>query len=333
MRQIEKSAFQELSRPHRIKLMMEYNDDTFDKSFLCNFKSLLCQDVVNHISDDVLNFLESISIDELKFRYYGSNKAVPTNRLKNRLKSNGILTCKDLILYLQQHDIITEMRLSPLSYKILVYAICDLVYGKNADINLQDIFNERDKRMAQQIKLEKERYMKDLEQQKVERKQRLNNANFHPERVTLEDLDFDKSINLYLKREGINTLADLIKYCGIKKNITTIHLLGKTRENMIYQKLEQLGIDLDKKAIEYRNEQCLDPENMPIEILDLTLRVYNALKRKGVNTVIDLINFYFDNNNSLLSIGWLGPKGEAEILGRLNKMGIKLPTNQTLNKV
>ena len=78
VRQIEKEMLIELSKPYRLKLLKEYDDTTFDKSMLSDFKSLLSQDIINKMSDDALDFLQYIPV---YFRYHSlfsrQNKVAP----------------------------------------------------------------------------------------------------------------------------------------------------------------------------------------------------------------------------------------------------------------
>ena len=92
-----------------------------------------------------------IPVSSLKFKYHGSNNLESIEHLKKRLDEKKILTCKDLILYLQQHDFIEDLNLSISSYKCLVYAICDLVYGKKAKVVSNEIFSlQKDNKVKQE---------------------------------------------------------------------------------------------------------------------------------------------------------------------------------------
>lgn len=56
-----------------------------------------------------------------------------------------------------------------------------------------------------------------------------------------------------------------------------------------------------------------------IENLDLTMRSYNCLKRAGIRTIGDLLNFtYYD----LIKIRNLGRKSMKEILDKIHDLGL-----------
>lgn len=58
-----------------------------------------------------------------------------------------------------------------------------------------------------------------------------------------------------------------------------------------------------------------------IESMDLSLRAYNCLKRAGINTVDELINFYISNHMTLQTIRMMGETTEREILEKLADLG------------
>jgi len=59
----------------------------------------------------------------------------------------------------------------------------------------------------------------------------------------------------------------------------------------------------------------------PIEALDLTVRVYNALKRTGVSTVRDVLDLLDKGENAMLAIRNFGDKSLAELKAKLIEKG------------
>lgn len=56
-----------------------------------------------------------------------------------------------------------------------------------------------------------------------------------------------------------------------------------------------------------------------IKLRDLTMRTYNCLKRAGIRTIGDLLNFtYYD----LIKIRNLGRKSMKEILDKIHDLGL-----------
>lgn len=64
-----------------------------------------------------------------------------------------------------------------------------------------------------------------------------------------------------------------------------------------------------------------EPGDFPIDDLDLSIRSYNSLKRKQVNTVADLIRL---GSRALWDVRNLGKKGVDEIVRKLAEIGVTL---------
>ena len=79
-------------------------------------------------------------------------------------------------------------------------------------------------------------------------------------------------------------------------------------------------VSSNKKQDRKRNPQ---PQNMPIEDLDLSVRAYNCLKRAGIHTVQDIQKL---DPEEMAQIRNLGARSRAEIAAKLQARGIALPT-------
>ena len=60
---------------------------------------------------------------------------------------------------------------------------------------------------------------------------------------------------------------------------------------------------------------------MTIEVLDLSVRSFNCLKRAGINTVEDLIN---KSEEDMMKVRNLGRKSLEEVVQKLNSLGFGL---------
>jgi DNA-directed RNA polymerase subunit alpha len=60
---------------------------------------------------------------------------------------------------------------------------------------------------------------------------------------------------------------------------------------------------------------------MPIENLDLTVRVFNSLKRTGITTVGDVLELLDKGEEAILSIRNFGEKSLAELKEKLSEKG------------
>ena len=77
--------------------------------------------------------------------------------------------------------------------------------------------------------------------------------------------------------------------------------------------------------LQYENGVFLPIKEQKIENLDLTMRSYNCLKRAGIRTIGDLLNFsYYD----LIKIRNLGRKSMKEILDTIHDLGLKFRGEQ-----
>ena len=64
---------------------------------------------------------------------------------------------------------------------------------------------------------------------------------------------------------------------------------------------------------------------MTIDVLDLSVRSYNCLKRAGVNTVGDLVN---KTEDEMMKVRNLGRKSLEEVILKLNSMGLSLKQSE-----
>lgn len=66
-----------------------------------------------------------------------------------------------------------------------------------------------------------------------------------------------------------------------------------------------------------------DPEvlDIPLEELNLSVRSFNALRRRGVKTVRDLVSM---TEEDIMNVRNFGKRSYDEIIGILEKMGLKL---------
>jgi DNA-directed RNA polymerase subunit alpha len=73
--------------------------------------------------------------------------------------------------------------------------------------------------------------------------------------------------------------------------------------------------------VEQESPRSNEAAETPIEALDLTVRVYNALKRTGVSTVRDVLDLLDKGENAMLAIRNFGDKSLAELKAKLIEKG------------
>nr|HID13577.1 DNA-directed RNA polymerase subunit alpha [Anaerolineae bacterium] len=83
------------------------------------------------------------------------------------------------------------------------------------------------------------------------------------------------------------------------------------------------GLTLEEEIEPVEEEAGLPGEmyEIPIEQLDLSVRVFNALKRTGVTSVGEVLEMLARGNDTLLTIRNFGEKSLAELKGRLREHG------------
>ncbi|MEJ2447359.1 MAG: DNA-directed RNA polymerase subunit alpha C-terminal domain-containing protein [Anaerolineales bacterium] len=81
-------------------------------------------------------------------------------------------------------------------------------------------------------------------------------------------------------------------------------------------------------------EEPAEPEDeivdIPIEELDLSVRVFNSLKRTGITTVREVMELNAKGDDALLSIRNFGVKSLTELKDKLEEHGYLLEINSDL---
>ena len=148
-----------------------------------------------------------------------------------------------------------------------------------------------------------------------------------------EGLTFEKIAKEFgVTRERIRQIeAKAIKRLShpTRVNVLIMNIENLNEKDSLKEKIEQEILYLRKKlwnitnnsevfVEESREELLLD---IDIEIIDLSLRSYNCLKRAEINTIRDLTKM---SVNDLLKVRNLGKKCVEEIQNKLNEMGYHL---------
>jgi len=135
----------------------------------------------------------------------------------------------------------------------------------------------------------------------------------------IEILCLSKRSHNYLKRAGIHTIAQLTSLT--LDQVSAIYGLGPKSLAEIQARLAEHSLSLATKSPPYGSTSTMTSQDSPrahqkaamaepIEILGLSVRAYNCLKRAGIDTVGALLALTSDD---LLSIQNLGVKTLAEI--------------------
>lgn len=96
------------------------------------------------------------------------------------------------------------------------------------------------------------------------------------------------------------------------------------------------GVSLDEPVLEAPSEaKLLAPEvsGKPIDDLNLSVRVFNALKRAGVSTIGELMEMIDKNGGNLTNLRNFGEKSMQELRAKLVERGLMTPTEEELAAV
>lgn len=170
--------------------------------------------------------------------------------------------------------------------------------------------------------------------------------------IPIEELQLSVRVYVNLKRVQINTLADLLNYT--QEDLLEIKNVGRKSAEEIVEALQRrFGISLPREhpyipssAIKGKLSEYLDKTNetsteliekidnssnkIPIEELQLSLRVYKCLKRAQVNSVEDLLDY---TQEDLLEIKNFGQKSAEEVVEALQRrLGINLHREKSFKK-
>ena len=140
--------------------------------------------------------------------------------------------------------------------------------------------------------------------------------------------------NLPIPASMVHFSLDVLRYIQQYKGIDTYDSLVSTvKGNPVYMRCFRTGnfIDeLDRLSKIVNSTEVLrsnDPEvlDIPLEEINLSVKSFNALKRARVNTVRDLVLM---TEEDIMKVRNFGKKAYDEIIGILEKMGLKLKDSE-----
>ena len=120
--------------------------------------------------------------------------------------------------------------------------------------------------------------------------------------IGIEELNFSSGAFNSLKRAGINTVYDL--YSKSDEEIRSIRGCGSAKYTEIIEKRNSLSNEYLDNIIQRREDlKNADFRDIPIDKLGLSLRLHNALKRIGIDTVGQLMQTKESDLRQLRNIG------------------------------
>jgi DNA-directed RNA polymerase subunit alpha len=98
--------------------------------------------------------------------------------------------------------------------------------------------------------------------------------------------------------------------------INHLHIVAGVKPGELITPMPGEEIETDKRG-SYDEERF----NTPIESLDLSVRVFNSLKRTGITTVGEVLEMLDRGPDAMLAIRNFGEKSLDELVGRLKEKG------------
>jgi len=123
-----------------------------------------------------------------------------------------------------------------------------------------------------------------------------------------------------LRHPTILRSMSVVPYDKYQSLLYENEIMKKCLEDNQNENLKSLGsgeITLEK----------LDIYSKPIEYLEISIRTFNCLRRKGIRTVKDIVDYAEEHNGNLGEIRNLGRKSVLEIDGKLKMFGIDTKIN------
>lgn len=112
--------------------------------------------------------------------------------------------------------------------------------------------------------------------------------------IPIEALGLNPSVYWILKHAGINTLKQLME-----EDYLSLKGIGPGTDRAVKQKLKELNIQMLSK-------EKYQIEKQPIAVLEFSTRVSNALKRKGIFLVGQLMEMPIEDVYKVRGIGFIG---------------------------
>ncbi len=91
---------------------------------------------------------------------------------------------------------------------------------------------------------------------------------------------------------------------------------------------EEMLIKVEEEEVEDEEKMSSETADMPIENLDLSVRVFNSLKRTGVTTVGDVIELLEKGEEAVMSIRNFGEKSLDELRQKMQEKGFMKEENE-----
>lgn len=105
-----------------------------------------------------------------------------------------------------------------------------------------------------------------------------------------------------------------LKYRNIKRQLELVMVNRLELQSRLLATEEELSVS--KKSLEYYEKKYgrAEPVDGPIEVLNLSFRTYNCLKRAGINTIEEA------RNADLINIRNLGPRSMEEVIKKISNL-------------
>lgn len=149
--------------------------------------------------------------------------------------------------------------------------------------------------------------------------------------IPVSGCDLTERVASCLSRAGIQTLGELVENLDKSpKILKKVHNLGTICLIEVIEKLEEYGMDCTRIRIMYNIDEKY---GVRIEDLEPTVRLFNVLKRAGLDTVEKIRWKILRNPEEIIGLRNMGSKLVKELIGKLEGVGVDCsPLSRELQK-
>ncbi len=248
---IQYNTYLKLESPYYYNLLNKYIDKTLDKTviekdIISNCNSAIYEDILNAIKQDKLHTTKMITVKDLNinFGYLGRH----TNEIVIKLHQAGIKTCKDIIDYLNQNNCsFKNINMGKAELEVVLDGISDLIDKGILEITDKTILENYNRHIA--LKNSKVDELNAIKQEKFENQLKKVERKHTDKNLKIDDMQFTLRVRNAIRRTGIETLEDLIKfYYDHNESFGDIWDLGVAGEKSVMDKLDEIGVTLPSRS-------------------------------------------------------------------------------------
>ena len=143
----------------------------------------------------------------------------------------------------------------------------------------------------------------------------------------LSNLGFSKSVNQAIIYAICQIIDSKAEHIDCRKQFRNCIEMQKENDRLVKDNQKKLTeIEIQSKELRLKNAKN-KPEEVLVEDLPFNQRVIGSLKAIGIHSVKDIIDYYNQNNYTLLTPKYIGYAVQEHIIKQLEMLGIELIAN------